>query len=108
MKSYSWPGNVRELRNIVERIVTLHGNADVIRFEHLPSELRWGTGGHSAIRCPFVLPEDGVNLDEIEAGLLLQALDRVDGNQTRAAKLLGITRYALRYRLEKHGLKESS
>jgi DNA-binding NtrC family response regulator len=56
--------------------------------------------------CPFDLPEDGVNLDAVERGLLVQALDRVKGNQSRAARLLGISRFALRYRMEKYGMLE--
>jgi two-component system, NtrC family, response regulator AtoC len=51
-----------------------------------------------------VLPEGGVDLEAVERGLIDQALARAKGNQTQAARLLGITRYALRYRLEKHGL----
>ncbi|MCA9571589.1 MAG: helix-turn-helix domain-containing protein, partial [Myxococcales bacterium] len=55
----------------------------------------------------FVLPEGGVNLEELELSLLMQALERTEGNQSRAARLLGISRYALRYRMEKHDLLPS-
>ena len=106
LQAYRWPGNVRELRNIMERLVLL-GPDDVIRSEDLPSEIRYarrnaasGMGG-----CPFVLPEDGLDLAAVEQGLLEQALSRTDGNQSAAARLLGLTRYALRYRMEKYGLK---
>lgn len=54
--------------------------------------------------CPFTLPEKGVNLEAVERGLLAQALERTRGNQSRAARLLGITRYALRYRMAKFRL----
>ena len=54
----------------------------------------------------FILPDQGCHLEEVEKSLLVQALERVKGNQTQAAKLLGITRYALRYRMEKFGLKD--
>jgi DNA-binding protein Fis len=50
------------------------------------------------------LPAPGVNLDEVERGLLVQALERSHGNQTHAGKLLGINRDQVRYRIEKFGL----
>ena len=69
----------------------------------LPPELRFGSApsGTTVRGCPFVLPEDGVDLEAVERGLLAQALDRTNGNQSAAARLLGISRYALRYRMEK-------
>lgn len=54
--------------------------------------------------CPFELPPDGVDLEAVERGLLAQALVRTNGNQSRAARLLGISRYALRYRMQKFKL----
>jgi two-component system response regulator AtoC len=63
--------------------------------------------GHdaAALHGGYVLPATGVNLEEVERSLITQALERTNGNQTAAAKLLGITRYALRYRLEKFEMK---
>ena len=55
----------------------------------------------------FTLPPDGVNLEELERGLLVQALERAGGNQTQAAQLLGINRDQVRYRIEKFGLQAS-
>jgi transcriptional regulator with GAF, ATPase, and Fis domain len=52
----------------------------------------------------FLLPPEGVNLEEVERQLLMQALERSDGNQTHAAQLLGINRDQVRYRIEKFGL----
>ncbi len=104
--NYAWPGNVRELRNVIERIVILEAD-DVLRVEHLPGEIRFGGLGSGSIRAlgaPFVLPEDGVDLEAVERSLIQQAMGRTNGNQSAAARLLGISRYALRYRLEKHGL----
>ncbi|MED5369406.1 MAG: sigma-54 dependent transcriptional regulator [Myxococcota bacterium] len=98
---YTWPGNVRELKNVIERIVILEAD-DLIRVEHLPSAIRYGRQADRSV--PFLLPEEGVNLDELERSLLQQAMDRTEGNQSAAARLLGISRYALRYRLEKHKL----
>jgi len=105
-KAYRWPGNVRELRNVMERLVLL-GPDDVIGSEDLPAEIRYARrqGPQGAPGCPFVLPEDGIDLAEVERGLLEQALERTDGNQSAAARLLGLTRYALRYRMEKYELK---
>jgi DNA-binding NtrC family response regulator len=103
LQEYPWPGNVRELRNVLERIVILEAE-DVIHARHLPSEIRYcgpdATGGTSG---PFTLPEEGLDLEQLERSLLLQAMERTDGNQSAAARLLGISRYALRYRLEKQG-----
>jgi two-component system, NtrC family, response regulator AtoC len=103
LQSYSWPGNVRELRNTLERLVLL-APEPVVRSEHLPLEIQYqrrdGSGNPEG--CPFTLPNEGVNLDQVERGLLLQALERTQWNQSASARLLGISRYALRYRMEKH------
>jgi DNA-binding NtrC family response regulator len=103
--AYPWPGNVRELRNVIERIVILE-SSPVIESRHLPSEVRFGRTGAKvgSPGAPFLLPEGGVDLEAVERSLIEQALDRTQGNQSAAARLLGITRYTLRYRLEKHGL----
>jgi transcriptional regulator with PAS, ATPase and Fis domain len=109
LQRYDWPGNVRELRNVVERIVILEHEAEVIRLDHLPLEIRSRFrdahgAGHTTVQAPFQLPESGVVLEDVERSLLLQALERTGGNQSQAARLLGISRYALRYRMEKFGL----
>ncbi|TVQ90240.1 MAG: sigma-54-dependent Fis family transcriptional regulator [Deltaproteobacteria bacterium] len=105
LRAYPWPGNVRELRNVLERLVLL-GDDGVIQAAHLPPEIRYAAQSRpSTIEgCPFVLPEVGVDLEEVDRGLLIQALQRTDGNQSAAARLLSISRYALRYRMEKYGL----
>ncbi len=105
LERYAWPGNVRELRNVIERIVILEGGEGLIRLEHLPPEIRFGQSVEQRVPgCPFELPAEGVDLEQVERGLLVQALERTGGNQTGAARLLGISRYALRYRMEKFGL----
>jgi len=96
-----WPGNVRELRNVIERAVLL-AEHPVLE----PSD--FGTlGASDSVRPrPFELPPDGIDLEELERDLVRQALERTGGNRTRAARLLGINRDRIRYRVEKFGLHE--
>jgi DNA-binding NtrC family response regulator len=88
---------VRELRNVIERAMLLveHDWLTPEDFSALPRGARATT---------FKLPPDGLNLEEVERDLLLQALDRTDWNQTHAGRLLGINRDQVRYRIEKFGL----
>jgi two-component system, NtrC family, response regulator AtoC len=102
LKAYAWPGNVRELRNLVERAVLL-SDGDVLQpadFEPLHTAHAPAGDGHGG----FNLPIEGVALEEVEKSLVIQALDRAGGNQTRAATLLGLHRDQIRYRIEKFGL----
>jgi len=101
LEAYSWPGNARELRNVIERLLLLHDD-EVITAAHLPLELRDASAGEHQ----FVLPPQGVELGELERRLILQALERSRGNKSMAARLLGISRDQLRYRLEKHGVQD--
>ena len=103
LEDYRWPGNVRELRNVVERIAILHRAEETVRLEHLPLEVRRANNSAAAGDL-FELPEDGLVLDDVVTSLIHQALERTGGNQSAAARLLGVTRYTLRYRMEKHGL----
>ncbi|MCB9530249.1 MAG: sigma-54-dependent Fis family transcriptional regulator [Myxococcales bacterium] len=102
LQSYSWPGNVRELRNVVERMM-LFATESVIDATRLPPAIRFASaaGGEG---CPFVLPEGGIDLESVERGFVVQALERTNDNQTAAAKLLGLSRYALRNRMKKFDL----
>ncbi len=100
MKAYPWPGNVRELKNMIERIAILE-NIIWIELAHLPPEIRFGSGDDT-LQC--IIPDRGVNLDHMEKNFIIEALKKTNGNQSRAAKLLGITRHTLRYRMEKFGL----
>jgi DNA-binding NtrC family response regulator len=100
LMAYPWPGNVRELRNVIERVVILEAR-DIIEAQHLPPEIRFGRAGASRVGAPFLLPDEGVDLEQVERSLITQAMERAMGNQSAAARLLGISRYALRYRLEK-------
>jgi|Deesub1362A_J573_1020465.scaffolds.fasta_scaffold02248_8 DNA-binding NtrC family response regulator len=99
---YDWPGNVRELRNVIERVFILT-NERIIRPEHII--LKSGTEGRDKAKgFELYLPEDGIPLEEVEKNLIQQALKRTNNNQTKAAQLLGLTRDAFRYRMQKFGL----
>jgi len=99
-----WSGNIRELRNAVERVVLLE-KGDTIQADHLSF-----LGGRETVAygiSPFkpVIPSQGIVLDEVEREFILEALRMKEGNKNQAAKLLGISRSALLYRMEKHGIK---
>jgi DNA-binding NtrC family response regulator len=104
-KTYHWPGNVRELRNVIERALILE-DEDQITTEYLPGGLlgptRLDRGSPASVeQSQFVLPSEGISLDEAELSFVRQAIQRSGGNQTRAAELLSISRDQLRYRLKK-------
>lgn len=103
--NYPWHGNARELKNVIERICILE-NTDIIYPEHIPVEIvdSIATTPSSAQKISFNLPPEGLSLKNVEMDLIAQALKMVDSNQTRAARLLGISRDALRYKMQKFGL----
>lgn len=101
--NYQWPGNIRELENTIERIVILsHG--DEIGVEDLPAEVRTGACAIERGATGFMLPEEGVDLEEVELDLVRQALDRTGGSAPKAAKLLGLTTKTLEARMQRLGL----
>jgi len=99
LEQYQWPGNVRELRNAIERAMLL-SDRDYLE----PQDF---TLTRTVNPTEFRLPPEGVNLEEVERQLLVQALERAGGNQTQAAQLLGINRDQVRYRIEKFGLSKA-
>lgn len=101
---YPWPGNIRELKNTVERIILLE-KGDTILGQHLAF---LGSKKDQGEEVPFkpILPHHGIVLEEVEKSFILQALKMKKGNKIQAAKLLGISRSALIYRMEKYGIKE--
>jgi DNA-binding NtrC family response regulator len=105
MASYSWPGNVRELKNLVERLVVLENVEEVQPF-HLP---HWLSGTPAPAVPPheqgFVLPSEGISLDDLEKDLFIQALKKAGNNKVAAAKLLNISYDSFRYGIKKYGLK---
>ncbi len=100
LEQYRWPGNIRELRNAIERAMLLTDR------EWLAPE-DFGTLSRG-VQALFRLPAEGVNLEDVERQLLVQALERARGNQTHAGQLLGINRDQVRYRIEKFGLARPS
>ena len=104
MTAYPWPGNVRELQNAVERLVVMsHGGT--IEHHHLPTKLR--TQKSISRNRVVELPADGYPLEEIEKEAVMQALERNQWNQTRAAGFLQVPRHTLIYRMEKYGIKKA-
>jgi DNA-binding NtrC family response regulator len=104
--TYSWPGNVRELRNVVERAMIL-GDGDTLLMEHLPIEILGQSSRQGVTIEGIRIPPEGISLEKVEEALVRQALKMTNGNQTKAAKLLDISRDALRYRMQKFGVIES-
>jgi two-component system NtrC family response regulator len=102
LTSYGWPGNVRELENVIERASVLRRGA-LITPDELPEKLKKDKPGVEDIILN--LPEQGISLEDLEKSLIIKALDKHKGNQTRAAEYLKITRPTLIYRMEKFGLK---
>jgi DNA-binding NtrC family response regulator len=98
LQRYGWPGNVRELRNVVERAMLL-SDADRLEARDFAA-----LGATTTSAEEFDLPAKGVDLEQLERSLVIQALKRSAGNQTRAAALLGLNRDQIRYRIEKFGL----
>jgi two-component system response regulator HydG len=99
--NYWWPGNVRELRNVCERLAILLAGY-TIEPTNLPSEITASTRTYG--RSKISLPACGLSLEEVEIDLIRQALERTGGNRTRSARLLGISRDTLLYRMQKYGI----
>ncbi len=117
--SHDWPGNVRELKNAIERAMILE-DADALRPSYLPFSVGRGPNGMTAFEAvggetgpPLAsgrslprlsIPEGGTSLEEVERALVEMAMRQANNNQTHAARLLDISRDALRYKLKKFGL----
>ena len=103
LNDYSFPGNVRQLESAIERAVLLCED-NTITVEDLPPEMLHGARQASG-DSQFKLPADGINFEDVERSLIMQAMERTDNNITKAARLLGLTFRTLQYRLEKFGIK---
>ncbi len=102
---HDWPGNVRELRNAIERAMILEEGPYIT-----PASLPISMGAREAAPAggppaPMPLPDEGLSLVEHERQLLIRALEKTNGNQTQAARLLRITRDTLRYKMKKYNLR---
>jgi DNA-binding NtrC family response regulator len=106
LRNYSWPGNVRELKNVIERAMIL-GEGDTLLMEHLPIEILGQASRQGGVIEGIRIPPEGISLEKVEEALVKQALKMTNGNQSKAAKLLDISRDALRYRMQKFGLAEA-
>jgi len=102
LQRYAWPGNVRELRNFCERMLILL-SGQTIKPDNLPQDIKL-SGKTVKTSDGFFLPEGGIILEDLEAYLIHQALDKSHGNQSKAARLLGLTRSALLYRMKKYAI----
>jgi DNA-binding NtrC family response regulator len=106
LEDYSYPGNVRQLESALERAILLCEN-DTVTPADLPPEMTQSSSP-AASGSLFQLPPEGVNFEDVERSLIMQAMDRTDNNITKSAKLLGLTFRTLQYRLEKFGIKKES
>lgn len=96
LKNYSWPGNIRELRNIIERAV-IFCESEIIDYDDLLI-----TEDDFKNHQNVIIPEEGIDMLELEKKYINAALNSAKGNQTKAAKLLGLTLDTFRYRIKKH------
>jgi DNA-binding NtrC family response regulator len=103
LNDYSFPGNVRQLESAIERAILLCEN-DTITADDLPPEMMHDSRPVSG-DSRFKLPAEGINFEDVEKSLILQAMERTDNNITKSARLLGLTFRTLQYRLEKFGIK---
>lgn len=99
IENFGWPGNVRQLKNLCERWALLYAKKE-LSSELLQADLTSNIQSNS-----WELPPEGVDLAELEQQLIEQALSRTQGNKSQAARLLGISRHTLDYRLDKYNIK---
>lgn len=116
--NHQWPGNIRELENVIERAVLLAEEGSAIEARHLFGKVPWHAGENGVDAAGRVTQENSevlkslcdqaltqqVGLESLERQLMLGAMQRAGGNLSRAARLLGITRPQLAYRLKREGL----
>ncbi len=106
---YAWPGNIRQLESAIERAVLLC-DGDRITPRDLPAEVlarkTIGRPGERNRTDRFEIPPEGINFDNLERDLIMQAMDKAEGVIAKAAKMLGMSYRTLQYRLEKFGVKK--
>ncbi len=100
LKRYAWPGNIRELKNVCEHVSALLPG-EIIEKDNLPLSI---IENKQTLQTSYILPEHGIDMESLEIDLIKQALNHTNGNKSRAAKLLGLSRDAFLYRLKKYDL----
>jgi two-component system NtrC family response regulator len=105
MQDYDWPGNIRELKNICERLVIRGRGADTISADDIAA---CGLAPAPEVNTVIRMPEDGLDLDEMEKQLVVEALKRTNWNQTDAARLLNISVDRMNNRVKKWNLKHDN
>jgi two-component system response regulator AtoC len=103
LAAYGWPGNIRELRNAIERAMLLTEGETLTA-----GDFTLGAAGASRLDDRVELPASGIDLEQLERSLVVQALERAGWNQTRASALLGLNRDQIRYRIEKFHLEKTA
>ncbi len=103
LKYYSWQGNVRELRNFCERMLILL-SGQIVEPSNLPVEFHTKITAIKTSIKQFELPESGIDLQDLEQQMIQQALTKTYGNRSQAARLLGLTRDTLLYRMKKYAI----
>jgi two-component system response regulator AtoC len=103
LQRYPWPGNIRELRNAIERAMIL-ADGDTLT----PEDFAGAAASAVRLGDRVELPAGGIDLEQLERSLVIQALERCSWNQTRAATLLGLNRDQIRYRIEKFHLEKTN
>jgi transcriptional regulator with PAS, ATPase and Fis domain len=101
--NYTWPGNIRELENVIQRAALLK-QGEIVSPDDLPQL----SGKVDKSIKNFQLPDEGIDLEKLEINLLKSAFNKTNGNQTKAAKLLGLSRPAFIYRMEKHSIDKNN
>ena len=105
LMDFHWPGNVRELENIIERAVALSSSA-VLDVADIRLDISPRSSAASPLTNSTPFPPPGMTLEQFEDEIIREALRRADGNKSQAARLLGLSRNALRYRLAKLGVPD--
>ncbi len=104
LQRYDWPGNVRELSNFCQRLSLLQPGS-MVQLADLPAEMQQKSASATQ---QFHIPPEGIDLAQLELDLIEQALEMAAGNRSKAARLLGITRDTLLYRMQKYGLSDEA
>ena len=104
LMEHPWTGNVRELRNAIERVMLMEQGPEITK-GHLDFLTKTAPLSGEADSPAWKIPPSGLNLDDMNRDLIVQALERCGGNRAQAAKLLGMSRPTMIYRIEKYDIK---